>query len=187
MLKTSLLALAGVAWLVTGGPAAAKVQAAQPASSCAVHGTVRDQTGLPIPGAVVTVDQHRTVTGPDGRYCFTQAPDRGRIQVIHPGFATTTRDFDASRDPQAAIDLALMPPGFKDDVVVTATRTNRRLGDVPVRTEVVDTRSMQAIGARTLADAVEYTNRIVRTATSRRFGCSASKALTHRSSSTASP
>src|SRR5688500_17358443 len=46
---------------------------------------------------------------------------------------------------------------FRDSVVVTATRTSRRLGDVPVRTEVISQESMRATQARTLADAVEYT------------------------------
>lgn len=48
-------------------------------------------------------------------------------------------------------------PLFRSDVVVTATRTNRRLGDVPVRTEVITQDAMRAVQARTLADAVEYT------------------------------
>ncbi|MDQ3168879.1 MAG: TonB-dependent receptor [Acidobacteriota bacterium] len=46
---------------------------------------------------------------------------------------------------------------FRSDVVVTATRTNRRLSDVPVRTEVITQQAMRAVQARTLADAVEYT------------------------------
>ena len=48
-------------------------------------------------------------------------------------------------------------PLFRADVVVTATRTDRRLGDVPVRTEVISQESMRKVQARTLADAVEYT------------------------------
>lgn len=48
-------------------------------------------------------------------------------------------------------------PLFTAEVVVTATRTNRRLSDVPVRTEVVTRAAMQKVQARTLADAVEYT------------------------------
>ena len=48
-------------------------------------------------------------------------------------------------------------PLFRSEVVVTATRTGRRLGDVPVRTEVVTQESMRKVQARTLADAVEYT------------------------------
>ncbi|HUF24224.1 MAG TPA: TonB-dependent receptor [Vicinamibacterales bacterium] len=40
---------------------------------------------------------------------------------------------------------------------MTATRTSRRLSDVPVRTEVITKEAMRAVQARTLADAVEYT------------------------------
>lgn len=57
----------------------------------------------------------------------------------------------------AAQQVGPLVPLFKSDVVVTATRTNRRLGDVPVRTEVITQEAMRAVQARTLADAVEYT------------------------------
>src|SRR5688572_29461829 len=136
------------------GPQASPAQAPSP---CAVHGIVRDQTGLPIAGAAVTLDQARVVTDREGRFCFARAADRGRVHVAITGFATASQEFDASATPRRALEFTLLPSGFKDDVVVTATRTSRRLDDVPVRTEVVDTRSMQAVGARTLADAVEYT------------------------------
>lgn len=45
-----------------------------------------------------------------------------------------------------------------ETVVVTGTRTERRLSDVPVRTEVVDRAEILKTQSRTLADAVEWTN-----------------------------
>src|SRR5687768_14810717 len=57
----------------------------------------------------------------------------------------------------ATQQLGPIIPLFRSEVVVTATRTNRRLSDVPVRTEVITQQAMRAVQARTLADAVEYT------------------------------
>jgi outer membrane receptor for ferrienterochelin and colicins len=102
-------------------------------------------------------EQKKAATDKEGRFCFSVAPDRGRLQIALSGFASVSHEYDASIARGRPLEFTLVPSGFKDDVVVTATRTSRRLDDVPVRTEVVDTRSMQAIGARTLADAVEYT------------------------------
>jgi outer membrane receptor for ferrienterochelin and colicins len=44
-----------------------------------------------------------------------------------------------------------------DPIVVTGTRSERRLSEVPVRTEVVDRREIEKTNARTIADAVEWT------------------------------
>ena len=155
--KTAAMSFLLAGFPMTAQAAGPQASPAQAPSPCAVHGTVRDQTGLPIAGAAVTLDQTRVVTDREGRFCLSRAADRGRVHVAITGFATASQEFDSSTTPRRALDFTLLPSGFKDDVVVTATRTSRRLDDVPVRTEVVDTRSMQAVGARTLADAVEYT------------------------------
>src|SRR5688572_7101550 len=57
----------------------------------------------------------------------------------------------------AVQQISPLIPVFRTDVVVTATRTNQRLGDVPIRTEVISQEAMRSVQARTLADAMEYT------------------------------
>jgi len=44
-----------------------------------------------------------------------------------------------------------------DDLVVTGTKTEKKLTDVPVRTELIKRIDIEQIAARTLADAVEFT------------------------------
>ena len=61
--------------------------------------------------------------------------------------------------PDGALTI-VMAPGIRADVVVTATRTSRNLGEVPVRTEVITRDLITRSGSRTLADAVEYTTGI---------------------------
>jgi outer membrane receptor for ferrienterochelin and colicins len=45
-----------------------------------------------------------------------------------------------------------------DDVVVTGTRTEKTLAEVPVRTELIRRSDIEALSASTLADAVEFTS-----------------------------
>jgi outer membrane receptor for ferrienterochelin and colicins len=126
-----------------------------------VRGRVLDATGFPLVGATVSATPGGVVVADnEGRYCVSGLPVGGRVSlaVSLEGFRTETRDVDVPAHAAiATVDVTLQPAGFTDDVVVTATRTSRRLQDVPVRTEVVDKDLMRAIAARTLADAVEYT------------------------------
>ena len=50
------------------------------------------------------------------------------------------------------------PETTLDPLVVTGTRSELRLSEVPVRTEVVDRGEIQKTQSRNLADAVEWTN-----------------------------
>ena len=126
-----------------------------------MQGTVKDSTGLPLPGVTVSALARdvRVVSDAHGRFCLATIPaDRLTLRFTLKGFDTSEQSVDLTTPgPVRTLDITLRPSGFKDDVVVTATRTSRRLDDVPVRTEVVSTSAMRAIGARTLADAVEYT------------------------------
>lgn len=45
-----------------------------------------------------------------------------------------------------------------EDVVVTGTRTEKKLSDVPVRTELIKRAEIEETASRTLADAVEFTS-----------------------------
>ncbi len=63
----------------------------------------------------------------------------------------------AREGPPGAIATVVLAPAFKADVEVAAERRDARLRDAPVRTEVVSRDFVEQVGARTLADAVEYT------------------------------
>jgi len=133
-----------------------------PKGSCAIHGTVIDAAGLPVSGALVTIDQTTAsgVTDERGRYCLsaTTGEIRGGLTLVAAidGFAPVRAQIPQD-SPPVVVDLVLEPSAVHEQVVVTPTRTSRRLGEVPVRTEVVGAPLIRAIGARTLADAVEFT------------------------------
>lgn len=130
---------------------------AAPPQGCALRGRVMDSAGGVLPGATLTeTDTGRSVvTAPDGSFCLADlAPGLHTIDVALDGFAP--RRLEVRLPRTAALDISLVP-GLRTDVVVTATRTSRRLDDVPVRTEVISSDAISRAGARTLADAVEYT------------------------------
>lgn len=164
MKLTCSLILAG---LILGSPAAGWAgQTPTPlvvaSTPCSIQGTVRDATGLPLVGVTVIAipGGASSVTNADGRFCLDGIPSGGRVEVTAAlsGFRPDTQQVTLPlAGVSTPIALTLEPAGLTDQVVVTATRTSRRLDDVPVRTEVIDTTLMRAIAARTLADAVEYT------------------------------
>ena len=134
-------------WLVAAAPgidAAIAVQASQQSTNRAtVAGVVRDSTEGAVAGAVVIVrtgsraDQ-QTVTGPEGRFSI-ELPSSGEITLIvrAGGFAESERRLTVT--PEARdIEVVLMPATLLETVVVTATRTEQRLGDVPASVNVAD-------------------------------------------------
>jgi outer membrane receptor for ferrienterochelin and colicins len=133
--------------------------AAPQADGCVARGTVVDASGGVLPGATVTVRPAGsiTVSGPEGTFCLKDlAPGSHTIEIAMDGFVARKIELQVPRsDPQPL--AVTLTAALRSDLVVTATRTNRRLDDVPIRTEVISRDLMGRSGARTLADAVEYT------------------------------
>lgn len=132
---------------------------AQPALAsqpCQVRGVVADSTGLPVPGVTVVLADSSTVTDERGRYCVSADVHGDAVLVATlDGFMPHRARLTIGADPLTH-NLTLTP-GFRQETVVTATRTSRRLDDVAVRTEVVGRDTIDRLGARTLADAIEFT------------------------------
>ena len=106
-----------------------------------ISGTVHDPAGAVVVGASVTMragvnpDAH-TVTGPDGRFTFSQAPQYAIVLVVRaPGFAEWRRDVAAGAS--LPIDVVLVPAGLLETVTVTPARGEMRLGDVPASMSVI--------------------------------------------------
>src|SRR5687767_15150949 len=128
-------------------------------TSCAVAGVVTDATGLALPGAVVTPEPAgASMTADDeGRFCLLSAPEGLlALTAVLPGFRSQRLEVDRQSDRRSSMTFRLALE-FADQVVVTGTRTGRRLDDVPVRTELVNRAAIDRVAARTLADAVEFT------------------------------
>ncbi len=100
-----------------------------------MSGEVVDTTGAALPGATIVLTPasgraQRTVTGPDGRYAFTNvAPGRYRVSASAMNFGTSRRTNVDVADRAVTIDFTLHL-ALTADVVVTAKSSFRNLADL---------------------------------------------------------
>jgi outer membrane receptor protein involved in Fe transport len=107
-----------------------------------LSGVVHDASGAVVPGASVIVrsaagGEQRTTTGPDGRFALEASMSGDLTLVVRAiGFAEKSRPIqDADRSTELSIVLA--PATLLEEVTVTASRTEQRLGDVPASVSVL--------------------------------------------------
>ena len=126
------------------------------AQSGPLTGVVEDSAGRPIAGATVvmrntaTKAEHTATTDSEGR--FSIVPDCGdkcEITVSANGFATTTLAIASS---QPNVSVRLEPSAIKEQVTVTATRTEMLTTDTAVSVSVVDRERLDRQGLNTVGD-----------------------------------
>ena len=122
---------------------ASSVASAQSGTS-AISGTVRDSSGIGIPGAIVRVvnedNQSRieAVTNDQGIYRAADlSAGRYRVEAIFDGFETAVRRQAVTAGQTVAIDVALVPQRVTEGIVVTARRVEEEVQDVPIPVSVV--------------------------------------------------
>ncbi len=77
------------------------------------------------------------------------------LLVTYPGF--TTKEVGDIKGGATGIMITLHPEAIRESITVTAaTRTEKRLEDVPIRTELILPEIIKLSKAKTLGDAVEY-------------------------------
>jgi outer membrane receptor protein involved in Fe transport len=144
------------AYAYGASPAAASgAQAPSTVASRTITGTVRDSAGGVIAGALViarspTRAEQQTVTGVDGTYTLSATPDASTLIVRAGGFAEQQQSLS---NGATSIDVVLTPAGLLETVVVTATRSEERLGNVPASVNVLTHEDIQASPA-VMADDV---------------------------------
>ena len=124
---------------------AGPVQAAAAAQATQViSGVVRDGGGGLVSGAVVIArlaggGERRTTTDANGQFTISvPAASSADLVVRSAGFAESRRSIPiAGATPLAAFEIVLLPAGVTEQVTVTATRGERRLGDVPSMVTVI--------------------------------------------------
>jgi outer membrane receptor protein involved in Fe transport len=82
--------------------------------------------------------EQRTVTDDEGRFTVATPPASGVVIIRSPGFA------DLRRPLGGDTTFALEPASVLESVVVTATRTERRLGTIPASVNVVTSEQIKA-------------------------------------------
>jgi len=126
---------------------------------CAFEATVVDGDGQPVAGAVVHLLGAELKLRSDrrGRVCAAELSEgRQPLLVVAEGFSV----LDAAVDKEPSVPLLLtleLTPAFGEEMVVTGTRTAKRLADTPVHVQLITRETIEASASRTLADAIELT------------------------------
>jgi outer membrane receptor protein involved in Fe transport len=136
-------------WLHTPAHPLARLEAGRPAvqqvttaATMAVRGMVHDGTGAVVAGAVVivrsaTAGERQTVTGALGEFTlpgFASGPFE--IIVRMGGFAEHRQTVTPASMPEL-IDVVLVPATKSEEITVTPTRSEQRMGDVPASVSVL--------------------------------------------------
>lgn len=124
-----------------------------------VHGTVSSLSGQPVASAAVTLttSSATAVTSEDGRFCLHPVTaGEHRLVVYAEGYGLAEQGFRIEDREPVQLDMQLRP-AFGAEVVISATRTEKRLADVPLHVQTVPRSRIESAAARTLADAVEWT------------------------------
>jgi len=124
-----------------------------------ISGVVRDSSGAAVPAAIVIVrpasgSEQQVLTGPDGRFTIdTAATGDVTVVVRAGGFGEQTRRV-SSADRAQEIEVVLAPASLLEQVTVTATRTEQRLGDVPASVRVLTSEEIKASPALVADDVL---------------------------------
>ena len=123
-----------------------------------ISGTVRDTSGAAIPHATVELRSgswHATVTtDAAGRFTADHVPSSGTATIHADGFAAATRDWSASDDGRAELQIALTPAGVTEQITVSATRTELPAAQAPASVQIVDQQQLSSSGAVMLDDSL---------------------------------
>ena len=98
-----------------------------------IQGTVRDSSGAVVQNASVNLQsgsfQTNTKTDNDGKFVFDNVPiASGSINVSAEGFASTQVSWSAG---SGSLEIVLNPASAKEQVVVSAARSQLRLSETP--------------------------------------------------------
>lgn len=130
-----------------------------------IEGRILDaETETPLPGATIRVQgtAFGAAAGPDGRFVIEDIPGgRYRLRISFVGYATAVVDVDVSRielfEERPPLVVRLRPAEIEgEEVVVTATRTERSRREVPVIVNVIDDAVFASTQALSLSEGLSF-------------------------------
>ena len=130
-----------VVWLTAiASPAIAQTPAADLRR---LDATVLDAQGLPIVGAQVTAtlpagNLSRTASSSSERFTLEGlTPGVYTLRIFAAGFQMQEIQVDLTTQSTQTVEVRLRPAGITEQMVVTATRSEQRVADVPASINVV--------------------------------------------------
>ena len=114
---------------------------------------------MPVADATVGVNGTTYVTDGEGRLAIPVTPGSIQITVLKDGFApaSTTVSVQAGQSQPILVDLQELVT-VEEDVLVSATRTDKRLEDQPLRVEVLAREEIEEKMLMTPGDIVMMLN-----------------------------
>jgi outer membrane receptor protein involved in Fe transport len=125
-----------------------------------VEGVVVDQSGSPVADAqvslkVATSTIGETRTDVNGQFIINTGPATTGVVVVRArGFATAEQTWSVGERASAGLKIVLLPASISEQVTVTATRTETRLGDNPSSVVILSSAELSNTAATTLDDAL---------------------------------
>jgi outer membrane receptor for ferrienterochelin and colicins len=153
------IAFVAVVGLLASCIAAGPHAAAAPRSDVTLTGCVFSSAdGSPISGAEVLAEgtESKALTDAQGRYLLTcLSPGTQTLHASAAGFESSSSQVSIT-GREVSLDFHLRPVSMHlETMVVTATRTEKTLKEVPILTEVISRQDMESSGAITAMDALD--------------------------------
>jgi outer membrane receptor protein involved in Fe transport len=129
-------------------------------SNTHLEGVVKDQTGLPIAHAAVTLrNDSNTIaeatTDSEGHFRIEVVVIEAAVLSIRAqGFAPFESKLGAAQASSQGLEIVLAPAPLSEEVTVTATRTETRLEDTPASIVSLSSTELSTTAAATLDDAL---------------------------------
>jgi outer membrane receptor protein involved in Fe transport len=143
-MKNSAL-LAVIVWMSALVPSAL----AQTSADRRIEAIVLDSQGLPIVNAQVTAllpagNLSRTITSANERFTIESlTPGLYTLRVSAPGFQRQDVSVDLTTETSQSIEVRLRAAGPTEQVIVTATRSEQLIADVPASVNVVSSEQIE--------------------------------------------
>jgi outer membrane receptor protein involved in Fe transport len=122
-------------------PDIAPQSATRPAEDASVSGIVRDVAGGIVPGASVIIRaplrEQQTVTGADGRFAASVPASSEITLIVRAAGFGEVRQTIAPGAAHNGLEVVVSPATVMEAVTVTATRGERRTGDVPASVSLI--------------------------------------------------
>jgi iron complex outermembrane receptor protein len=130
------------------------MQAGQSAIVCSVTAE-----GVPVPGAEIVVAGKTYLTDSGGHVRIDVSSGLVELTAVKTGFAPVTATFTVLAGQQLPVAIELeRPPRVEETVTVSATRTDKRVEDQPMRVEVLDREEIEEKQLMTPGDIVMMLN-----------------------------
>jgi iron complex outermembrane receptor protein len=113
----------------------------------------------PLAGAAVVAGEHAAITDPQGVAVLAIPPGKHTVSISLDGYLTVTAVVELAAGAERVLQVEMrVQPEHEETITVSATRTNMRLEDQPMRVEVLDREEIEEKMLMTPGDIVMMLN-----------------------------